>query len=511
MELYSQKEVRKLATIYRIVSLICSNLIYWFYILENSISIKRCVIAGITVSACLLMYLYRRYKVSKAAITVLLIVEVIWNSIFIMISGGLSSPYIWYSISSLILIVFTVPEYWSIITIVIYIIAGMAGTGHKANENYTQNILIAIGYLLVMVGFIMIGRYSVRVDRERKKYRMLLEIYDSKIAIDTLLGYVNEVNHISQSMLVQIDGERHLVHCYHKNFDQDENKISKLLQIIQENDQCWKTPIREEEVVCDQKEYTMIYYDYKGSCRGCFVYHSKKKPKFIQEYIELMMSQLRKMDLEAMGEELLISEEQNRIAEEMHDIILQKLFAISCSAYVLEVDSGLTAQERIRQLGIIRKTADHTMNELRETIHGLRWQDNDEDTFIHKVTTYFDEIRELYKVELDFHVTGELDGLRDNQRTALYRIMCESVNNAVRHGQSSKIEVGIEVNNGIVKMSVSDNGVGFVNNTKTPEHHKSGNGLKNMYRLSSMLHGRLMIDTERVQGTKVVLEIPISS
>ena len=86
----------------------------------------------------------------------------------------------------------------------------------------------------------------------------------------------------------------------------------------------------------------------------------------------------------------------------------------------------------------------------------------------------------------------------------MYRIVCEAVNNAIRHGKASRIQVTMQLSEKECIVEISDNGSGF-----EPGSSHYGQGLKNMYRMTSCLKGQLKIDSGTGNGTVIQCRLPI--
>ena len=86
--------------IYRFMSLLITSI---FYLLNNTEHGRKLFIIGsISISAVILSYLYLKFENSKKSIVVLLIIETVGNSIILIPSGGINSPFIWYSINTIL-------------------------------------------------------------------------------------------------------------------------------------------------------------------------------------------------------------------------------------------------------------------------------------------------------------------------------------------------------------------------------------------------------------------------
>jgi signal transduction histidine kinase len=217
---------------------------------------------------------------------------------------------------------------------------------------------------------------------------------------------------------------------------------------------------------------------------------------------------LKKLEFDDMEEQLLISEEQNRIANEIHDIVLQKLFAISCRLYVLSSSDKKYSIDDVREeLSGIKKSIDITMKDLREAIYGLSWEKQGEDTFKNKLLRYTEEIRQLQGIEAYTIIEGDTQKIRPNQKHGMYRMICEAMNNAVRHGNAKHISVQIIIEDSLTKIRIFDDGKGF-DYDEYIQREEKGLGLNNIYRIIELLNGHIEINTKISGGTEITMTIP---
>jgi signal transduction histidine kinase len=71
----------------------------------------------------------------------------------------------------------------------------------------------------------------------------------------------------------------------------------------------------------------------------------------------------------------------------------------------------------------------------------------------------------------------------------LYRIAQEAINNAIKHGQASRIEIGLNSANGQILLTIRDNGVGL------PQNHKSsGMGMRVMNYRAAMIGANVQVE-----------------
>jgi signal transduction histidine kinase len=91
----------------------------------------------------------------------------------------------------------------------------------------------------------------------------------------------------------------------------------------------------------------------------------------------------------------------------------------------------------------------------------------------------------------------------DNRLEVLiYRCAYELVNNAVKHAQAGIINVQLMIDNGVISLTVHDNGIGF-----DPQTIKLGVGLENIRNRIAVYNGKMTIHSSPDKGTEISIEI----
>ena len=98
-----RKEETKILFIYRYVSLIITSIFYSINEIEHTNTKKIFIIFCLSTAAIILSYLYIICENSKKNIKILLFIETISNSILLIPSGGLNSPFIWYTLNTILI------------------------------------------------------------------------------------------------------------------------------------------------------------------------------------------------------------------------------------------------------------------------------------------------------------------------------------------------------------------------------------------------------------------------
>jgi two-component system, NarL family, sensor kinase len=108
---------------------------------------------------------------------------------------------------------------------------------------------------------------------------------------------------------------------------------------------------------------------------------------------------------------------------------------------------------------------------------------------------------------IQFHSLGIQDSISESQQIAIYRIVQELINNAIKHANASNILVSCTQNNSRFFITVEDNGKGF---DLKKETSVVSMGLKNIKNRVEFLNGKLEIDSEPENGTAFNIELNVA-
>src|SRR5699024_3660887 len=152
----------------------------------------------------------------------------------------------------------------------------------------------------------------------------------------------------------------------------------------------------------------------------------------------------------------------------------------------------------------VRKMIRSSLYEVRRIIYDLRPMALDDLGLVPTIKKYVASIAEYNDTSIEFVSFGEDKRLPREYEVALFRLVQESIQNAVKHADASLIKVKLDIDGRNLIMVVSDDGKGFDPSLKC---YKSF-GLIGMSARVEMLDGKLSISTGEGKGTKVYITIP---
>jgi signal transduction histidine kinase len=205
---------------------------------------------------------------------------------------------------------------------------------------------------------------------------------------------------------------------------------------------------------------------------------------------------------------LAVLEERERIGMDLHDGIIQAIYAVG-----LTLEHGaLTLDEEPREARELIQSAidglNRTISDIRNYILDLRPQRMRPDDLVGSLRRIVEEFRANSLVDIALDVPVDVgDDLGEATSTALFLIAQEALANATKHASATSLSVRVRRLDGRhVALTVKDNGVGF---DSEGTEAVIGHGLSNMQLRANAVGGRLHIRSEPGMGTTVTATLPI--
>ncbi|WP_330327639.1 sensor histidine kinase [Streptomyces pseudovenezuelae] len=235
-------------------------------------------------------------------------------------------------------------------------------------------------------------------------------------------------------------------------------------------------------------------------------------------YLAALEDRARRLEVEQdQRVQLTAAAERSRVAGEMHDIVghnLSVMVSLADGAAILAANRGERSTDALR---ILADTGRQAMSELRRVLGVLREAQDEERTLspqpgIRDLDPLMARVRAA-GLPVAYRTVGGLDSLGDGVQLTVYRIVQESLTNALKHaGTSAAAEVDITAEAGEVRIRVVDTGIppGAPPPPKAAAHeHASGHGLVSIRQRAAMYGGTVIIgprDTGYGWVVDVVLE-----
>lgn len=227
---------------------------------------------------------------------------------------------------------------------------------------------------------------------------------------------------------------------------------------------------------------------------------------------ELSAIILERHELGVIENRLIITNEQNRIADEMHDSVSQSLFGIVYATHSLKQTwRRMPESELEQQIELIHDSATKVAKELRITIYSLSSKKSGGPSWLGMVRSHLKSLSRLNDVDIDLQITGDDFSLPYPYHKALFRIISEATGNAIRHGAASRVDVELSLKPKWIRLSIIDDGIGFDTGLiwTESEDHSGGLGMKNMQYLAQSLGGEFQLSSSENAGTRILISIPV--
>jgi signal transduction histidine kinase len=216
-----------------------------------------------------------------------------------------------------------------------------------------------------------------------------------------------------------------------------------------------------------------------------------------QEIFNMMLSQTQKIEE---GKKM----EQKRISEELHDGVLGKMLGARMVLTGLNKKTDPEAQaERASAIAALKDVEAEVRAISHELSHAAY---RDLSNFINSVNELLQSIEKASEIKITFQHDKKLawDRLNGETKINLYRIIQESVQNAVKHAQCKHILINFAVDGDKLRLQVEDDGRGFDTAKK-----KNGIGMRNISSRIKSLGGTWTLTSEPTVGTKIVVSVPV--
>jgi signal transduction histidine kinase len=186
--------------------------------------------------------------------------------------------------------------------------------------------------------------------------------------------------------------------------------------------------------------------------------------------------------------------ERNRIARELHDSLGNTLAILKNKAQLLRAQDP-------EILNLVKLAAE----EVRTISHDLM----PESLLRFGLYDALEDLKKLWELNeniiIDLNVPAEInDHFSDEQTQTIYRILQETIKNAVQHGKATFMVIQFNFEDGdSLNIMIEDNGIGF-----DPKKRKDGIGLKNIENRVHFLRGFINIESSN-NGTQIKISIPV--
>jgi signal transduction histidine kinase len=295
------------------------------------------------------------------------------------------------------------------------------------------------------------------------------------------------------------------IHLNDKMLKAERNMGEKFSRIEYETNE-----IKDQNSNLQEKNKTLVYVFSICTLVGLFFYVYKTQQARNRELLFKQQQQVANEDIynllisQQNDIELTRIKEKKKVAQELHDGVLGRMFGIRISLDSLEqMDEDEALPKRRKYLTELKNIEE----DIREISHDLNREKSELiNNFVLILNKLFENQQNTYDSELitsiDPQIKWEL--VSNAVKINLYRIIQEALQNCNKYANAEKITVEFKSEINYLILSIYDDGIGF--NTKRT---KNGIGLHNIEYRAAECKGSMSIKSVQGEGTLLVVKVPI--
>jgi signal transduction histidine kinase len=291
-----------------------------------------------------------------------------------------------------------------------------------------------------------------------------------------------------------------------EELQKEERKMGEKFSRIQyETDQ-----IKDQNSDLETKNRKLLYFFSGLIILGLFFYviksqqaknrellYKQQQQKANEDIYNLMISQQNTIEANRV-------QEKKRVAQELHDGVLGRMFGVRMNLEGLNrFNDDLAISQRHDYLSELKNIE----QDIREISHDLNREKSELiNNFVAIVDNLFEEQRKTFQSKLyssiDFNIKWDL--AVNSVKINLYRIIQESLQNINKYANATTIKVDLKKQENSIVLTICDDGTGFNTNLK-----KKGIGLQNMISRAKECKGDFDVKSKVGEGTIITVSIPI--
>jgi len=363
-------------------------------------------------------------------------------------------------------------------------------------SGFFLSLLIAFSVIMIARMLHAIRRSEQAVSESEHRFRTLFHNSSDEIFLADIKGNFLEVNQVACDNLGYTPGEFKKMNFKDiKTRDYVDRVDRNIQKILAQGKHVYETEHLAQNGRVISLEMKSRLIDYEGS-RAIFS-------------IARDITERKQMERKILSEVINAEErERERIAKELHDDIGPLLSTIKL--YVNEIKSEETdAMEKVEMIGQTNELIDEAISNTRAISNNLTPRVIVDFGLVKAVESFCKKVNMAHKLEIRFdrpHAEIKLD---QTLELILYRVITELINNTIKHAEATDVNVGLELVDGVVQLTYTDNGKGFDQEKILNEAVPSGMGIRNMIGRLRSVNGYFKVHSQKGKGTLVVVEVAL--
>lgn len=411
---------------------------------------------------------------------------------------------------------------WNFFMIICYAMIFMFSTNYIIANNLSRDFLSSLNYIPENPGLIFFETlilFSCVIvlmnffDHRVKEYPFENLLF---LSIETILGFV-----IMKSLYFSYNGIIYLIFC-DALFRFKENKYVKWLTI----------PLSLLLIISNYDFFSTLfplvnadaYFEvYTSTTRGLLqvginfldiinllffilflmIYIANEVQENERMTQELIMVHQVNHELEnyaAVSEKIAEDKERKRLAREIHDTLGHALTGIAAGVDACIAMIDINPEATKKQLMVISKVVRQGIVDVRNSLNKLRPGALEQHGFKGAIENMIEEFTSVSDLTISLDYRLDKVDFENTKEDILFRVIQESVTNAVRHGDATHIDISLYIEDNNLYLKIQDNGQGC-------EEIHYGFGLKQMKERLGMINGKVAYDGHH--GFLTIVTIPL--
>jgi signal transduction histidine kinase len=229
----------------------------------------------------------------------------------------------------------------------------------------------------------------------------------------------------------------------------------------------------------------------------------------IFKYMKTVETEKRDMEKKMLNAIIQAEEtERKRFAKDLHDGLGPILSTVKMSVSSLSrVEKDEQTKKILRNTDIV---IDEAIKSIREISNNLSPHILNNFGLNKAMKNFINKINLSGVIRIIFTSNIEDERYESNIEVVLYRVICELINNTLKHANATLIRIALENREGVLFCQYRDNGIGFDMKQFSFPDPSSGMGYPNIVSRISSLKGTFDLYTEKGRGTKAIIQVPVS-
>jgi signal transduction histidine kinase len=232
--------------------------------------------------------------------------------------------------------------------------------------------------------------------------------------------------------------------------------------------------------------------------------YNKKKRRHKEEKMlmhEIYETELLKTKIEVQEQTL------KTVAFDLHDNIGQLLSLMSVALSTIDANDPKAVAEKV---DLISDLTQRSIGEVKALSKLLHSEELIKMGLIEAIAFELSWLQRLDRFNITFNKPSDLGiALKNNQKTIVFRLFQEIINNIIQHAKATKIIINLALVDNCVQLEIHDNGIGF--NIDELPNRVRGMGLTNIKKRAEMLSGTATIYSTIGKGTSIRILVPIDN